>query len=766
MSRKRPFPDFLPRTARPGATLVELIIVSAILVGLSGIVFVVLDAPSRLQGAVVSQEKVNADSITKALQLSMVDNFGLVESVKPLTPGEEKDICKQGVVDESCVNLDALVEGGYLATIPVSRDFEDDPLLTGYKVSRESAYLEVRPSVEYATNGTAGGGGFGGGGGNGGNGGDQGGGGTQDYALDSWSSFMPKIGSFNGYVTDTVTVNGTTYFGGRFTSLDMTTGSATVVDKESGASQLPLFTGKPVINVHSNMTHGSILPDGDGGWYLVGNFFSVTPFGGTEDATYDEIIHLTENGSFGSWKPSFDSDSPTANVFATAHDAARNHLYTVGSFADVNGETRGRGAAFDLGNNGTLLSWNPDIQGDGYTAVHAATIVGDTLFIGGMFTSVGGVARQNLAAFDLSGGSPVLLPWNPAPDLEVGALQADGTTLYVGGSFSTVHDGVNGGGSSVSRSQVAAFDVGNPGSISLTSWNPPLFEYGSVRALAVDASRLYVGGYFSVIGGQSRTKLAALDKTTAALDPWNPVLQSLGGSQYVNTLMLHEDDLYVGGYFLTSAGHSHAASFDMSAGGTLNAWNPNFNQSVTAFAADDTSIYAIGKFTGIVKPRTNLAAIDADGVLTNWNPGVTHGSQTALVTTVKTDGSRLFIGGNFETVAGQSRVSLASFDLPSGTLTGWNPGADAETAIELHEGNVYASGDFTTVAGQSGLGKLVRIDASTGVADASFTPQPDAKIQGIAFHGADIYVGGDFTSIGGQARSRIAKLDQTGAVQS
>ena len=76
--------------------------------------------------------------------------------------------------------------------------------------------------------------------------------------------------------------------------------------------------------------------------------------------------------------------------------------------------------------------------------VDAILPLGNTVYIGGLFTSVrppgapagtGEVARQHLAAFDRTTGA--LLPWNPGTDKEVLSLTAslDGASIFVGGTF-------------------------------------------------------------------------------------------------------------------------------------------------------------------------------------------------------------------------------------------------------------------------------------------------------------------------------------------
>ncbi|GIW09481.1 MAG: hypothetical protein KatS3mg061_0538 [Dehalococcoidia bacterium] len=43
-----------------------------------------------------------------------------------------------------------------------------------------------------------------------------------------------------------------------------------------------------------------------------------------------------------------------------------------------------------------------------------------------------------------------------------------------------------------------------------------------VYALAVSGSTVYVGGGFTSVGGQTRNRLAALDAATGNVTSWNP----------------------------------------------------------------------------------------------------------------------------------------------------------------------------------------------------------------------------------------------------
>jgi len=64
---------------------------------------------------------------------------------------------------------------------------------------------------------------------------------------------------------------------------------------------------------------------------------------------------------------------------------------------------------------------------------HTIAVSGSTVYVGGGFTSVGGQARNRLAALDASTGNAT--SWNPNADSWVNALAVSGSTVYVGGEF-------------------------------------------------------------------------------------------------------------------------------------------------------------------------------------------------------------------------------------------------------------------------------------------------------------------------------------------
>jgi len=100
-------------------------------------------------------------------------------------------------------------------------------------------------------------------------------------------------------------------------------------------------------------------------------------------------------------------------------------------------------------------------------------------------------------------------------DGRVRAIDYSGGVVYIGGSFTHVRP-PGGTSGQVVRNHVAAFDAATG---SLLPWNPN--ANGAVRALVVAGSTVYIGGDFSTVGGHARSHVAAVDKAGVLL-PWNP----------------------------------------------------------------------------------------------------------------------------------------------------------------------------------------------------------------------------------------------------
>src|SRR4029453_12459674 len=104
-----------------------------------------------------------------------------------------------------------------------------------------------------------------------------------------------------------------------------------------------------------------------------------------------------------------------------------------------------------------------------------------------------------------------ILPWNPNANREAVSLAVSGGTVFAGGAFNSV------GG--VARPTLAALSVATGAA---TPWNPNVTG-GTVFALGKIGNRVYAGGSFHNVGGLTRHHLAAVDALTGAvITSWNP----------------------------------------------------------------------------------------------------------------------------------------------------------------------------------------------------------------------------------------------------
>ncbi|MEO3936279.1 fibronectin type III domain-containing protein [Dermatophilaceae bacterium Soc4.6] len=187
-------------------------------------------------------------------------------------------------------------------------------------------------------------------------------------------------------------------------------------------------------------------------------------------------------------------------------------------------------------------------------------------------------------------------------------------------------------------------------------------------------------------------------------------------------------------------------------------------------------VVVAGDFSAVVSPagRTvpvgNLGVFDpATGTFDLRFSAATDGT----VNTMASDGTTLYLGGDFLTVNGQPRARLAAVSLATGALTTWAPRADgsvfglAVAGRSVVVGGAFGSVASTTAAASSGP-YLARVTTG-GEVSATPIPTPDATVRSFVTSPdqATIYVGGDFATLDGNtlAARRSAKVDvATGAL--
>ncbi len=619
--------------------------------------------------------------------------------------------------------------------------------------------------------------------------------------------------------------NGTRYLGGDFTLFQpWDTGGGALTSNTSGAVD-PSF---PKVNGPIYAT----AADGSGGFYIGGSFNCIGPntsgsCGGPDDVDRRNAAHINANGSVDlDWNPNVDN-AVRAIALSGSTVYLGGYFTTVDSVPGLD-KTRNRAAAVDA-TTGIATSWNPNLN----SAVLAMAVSGSSVYLGGGFTCIGGpdaggcddageVVRNRAAAVDATTG--IATDWDPNLSSAVLAMAVSGSTVYLGGYFRTV------GGTT--RNYAAAVRTGSrtaPGEGTcldnyntadcLTSWNPDLD--GSVHAIAVSGSNVYLGGGFTTVDSvpgldKTRNRAAAVDATTGVATSWNPNLNSavfaigvsgstvyLGGGftciggpdadrncdgagevvrniaaavnattgiatswnpdldDYVFAIGVSGSNVYLGGQFSTVGGTARNFAAAVGTDGTLTDWNPGLNGSVRAIGVLESTVYLGGYFSTVGGTTRNYAAaVNAAGNLTAWNPGLNGG-----VSAIGVSGSNVYLGGDFTTVGVTTRNRAAAVDATTGIATDWNPNLNnAVRAMALSGSTVYLGGYFTTVDSVPGLDKTrnraAAVNAATGIA-TSWNPNLNSAVLAIAVSGSNVYLGGEFEIVSGIAHNYAAQVGNT-----
>jgi hypothetical protein len=566
----------------------------------------------------------------------------------------------------------------------------------------------------------------------------------------------------DGEVTSLAIAGNVVYAGGGFTTIAAQT--------HSHLAGLDATTGQPTAAPGTNDDVACLVVS-DGILYAGGSFTSVgaetrvniaaldaatgqvtswspAPLA-TDPICHEECIPCGPDACCGSYWVC--DPGPFTSVWALA--VVGSNVFIAGTFDQVGGLARSGLAALDVG-TGAVSSFLPGVGG----APHEMAAGPGKLYLA-LPSFVDGQPSDVLLALDANSGA--VIAWQPDIRGSVLALAVDGSTVCAGGTIYALD---------TPRNNVAAID---PVPTSVTDWNPS--ANGRVCSLSTDGSVVYAGGEFTAIGGESRNRIAALNPATGLATPWNPDAGGAAppdGTLGVRTLAVNGGTVYAGGEFSVIGGQArkNLAAID-AATGQATAWDPQAVRAVKALAVGGSFVYAggdLGQFCGLA--RMNLAVIDVQtGQLLPWVP-----NPNGVVRAMTVDGSTLYAGGEFTTIAGQARNFIASFDTGTEAITTWDPSADgAVQALLAGPGVVYAGGRFTGIGGQA-RHWLAALDPATGQA-TSWDPNPQnpdpsyPEVQGVralALTEPILWAGGSFTSIGSVPTTNLAGIDaSTGAAQ-
>jgi hypothetical protein len=359
-----------------------------------------------------------------------------------------------------------------------------------------------------------------------------------------------------------------------------------------------------------------------------------------------------------------------------------------GAASGVSTSTRNNMLAYNLSTGALLSGFAPSFNGE--VRGIAASVDGSTLYVGGAFTTVNGAAHSRIAAISATTGAPVST-FKASANSEVMAVVRSGSTLYLGGKFTTVNGSA--------RSRAGAVSTGG----SIASWSPNVAD-GEVRALVVNpaAARVVLGGSFSGLNGNTNKPYQGsgmVDTSTGRTNqPWavGYTAWDHGTGSAIMSLTSDGTDVYGTGYVYNAGNQGNLeGAFSASWTGGAVHWIEDCHGDTYSIAIFRSAAYTAGHahFCGNI------------GGFPQETPSVHH--RGIAFTTAATGVVKRNTVGTYPSFAGNPAPSLLTWfpDFDAGTYTGQNQGP---WSVATGTNYVVYAGEFTSINGkhQQGLARF------------------------------------------------------------
>ncbi|MBI4785637.1 MAG: hypothetical protein HY782_01130, partial [Chloroflexi bacterium] len=410
------------------------------------------------------------------------------------------------------------------------------------------------------------------------------------------------------------------------------------------------------------------------------------------------------------WDDRFTTRGVSGQVNAIA--VSGSNVYVGGNFANADNIVVNRIAKW----NGSNWSALGEGVGCGVSycspSVYAIAVNGSDVYVGGIFTSAGGIPASSIAVWNGSSWSAL----GAGVDGAVYAIAVSGNDVFVGGYFTT---------------------AGGVSAHSIAKWNALTHTWSGLGA----GEGVFGGGY---------------------------CYQCKSGMISVAAIAVSGSNVYVGGYFTSASGIdvNYIAKFDgvgWSALGSGVSFGSQtyYSPHVSAIAVSGNNVYVAGFFdTAGGVSANNVAVWDGN----NWLPlgsGVSAGGYCGSngVSSIVVSGTSVYVSGTFQ--AGGINNGIAVWDGINWNAVGGvisnESGCPTVNAIALGGTGLYAGGLFTR-AGDTPVNNLARWMSSSWFAVGNSADNGiEGTISAIGVSGNDVYVGGCLSRIGSVSAHNIAK---------
>jgi uncharacterized delta-60 repeat protein len=284
-----------------------------------------------------------------------------------------------------------------------------------------------------------------------------------------------------------------------------------------------------------------------------------------------------------------------------------------------------------------------------------------------------------------------------------------------------------------------------------------------LRVLPAMSLRLSIRADYGVFLLMLSLLLAAQSCYTQTPDPFDP-----GPNGAVNGIAIQPDGkILIGGDFTSIGGQARSRLARLNAEGSL---DPSFTLSANGTVnclgiGPDGQVLVAGSFSTLgFQPRSRIGRFSLDGLV---DAGFDPGASNTVNSLVLSPDGKMLVGGSFTGLARHPCGRFGRLNQDGTFDSGFYGGAGGivySMALQ-RDGGILVGGSFTTLAGY-GWNRLGRFDAD-GNPDFAFFPEPDGVVRCIALQ-ADgcIVVGGSFRNLGGQPCDRLGRLNSSGGVDS
>jgi hypothetical protein len=350
----------------------------------------------------------------------------------------------------------------------------------------------------------------------------------------------------------------------------------------------------------------------------------------------------------------------------------------------------------------------------------------------------------------------------PSLNGPVYAMNADAPgVLVVGGGF-TGAGGISG------ADRVATWNGSAWGAL---AGNP--IDNGAVFALAYYDGKVYAGGTFTNAGGNSDADFLAVWNGAG----WGPFCNSAGGAAFggsVKALQVIGSTLYVGGSFQDGAGIAAAdylLACDLGTGASTAVvpTDGDINGGIYALTADSNgTLYAGGQFIDIadIPAADHVAAYDGSWHAMGSGSGPGGAAVDGYVRALAASGTDVYVGTDSVNIAGivtadhVARWNGSTWS-PLGTSTagtdGWLPAGAFVNALAVSGSLVFAAGSFQNANGVAAADHIASFDGSSWRpigSDGSGNGPMGSALNALGVFRSKVYAAGSFTSAGGDVRAQ------------